>query len=140
MGEGERLHAQRRRKFWIILAWLFAIGAGAGFVSGFVAGFSDARGGEMSPTLRIVGAAGVAFFALAAAYGSWRFFTSVDEVEVADNLWASLIGFYAYAILFPTWWALSKVRLATAPDQWTIYGVAMLTATAAYAYRKWQSR
>ena len=67
-------------------------------------------------------------------------FTAVDEVEVADNLWASLIGFYAYAILFPAWWLLSRIRLAGPPDQWVIYGVAMLTATAAYAYRKWQSR
>ena len=140
MGEGEQLHAQRRRRFWIILGWLFAIGALGGFLSGFVAGFIDGSQGEGHPAQTIVGAIGVVLLALGAAYGSWRFFTSVDEVEVADNLWASLIGFYAYVILFPSWWLLARIRLVSPPDQWVIYGVAMLTATAAYAYRKWQSR
>lgn len=140
MGEGERLHAQRRRRFWTILAWLFVIGLAAGFLSGFAAGFIDGSRGEGSLGLMIFGSAGVVLLAIAAAYGSWRFFTSVDEVEVLDNLWASLIGFYAYAILFPSWWLLSRIQLTTEPDQWVIFGVAMLTATAAYAYRKWQSR
>ena len=140
MGEGEQLHAQRRRRFWTILIWLFVVGALAGFLSGFAAGFIDAGRGNGHAAMTIVGAIGVVLLSLGAAYGSWRFFTAVDEVEVADNLWASLIGFYAYAILFPAWWLLSRIRLAGPPDQWVIYGVAMLTATAAYAYRKWQSR
>jgi len=140
MGEGEQLHAQRRRRFWTILIWLFVVGALAGFLSGFAAGFMDAGRGHGHAAMTIVGAIGVVLLSLGAAYGSWRFFTAVDEVEVADNLWASLIGFYAYAILFPAWWLLSRIRLADPPDQWVIYGVAMLTATAAYAYRKWQSR
>ena len=140
MGEGERLHAQRRRRFWIILGWLLAIGAIAGFLSGVVAGFIDGRRGEGTVGLTIFGTAGVAVLVIGTIYGSWRFFTSVDEVEIADNLWASLIGFYAYAILFPAWWALSEIKVTTAPDQWVIYGVALLTASAAYLYRKWQSR
>jgi hypothetical protein len=140
MGEGERLHAQRRRRFWTILAWLFVLGLVGGFFTGFTAGFTEARGGEISPALRAGGGVGILLLALAAAYGSWRFFVSVDEVEVADNLWASLIGFYAYAISFPTWWALWKTRLVDEPNHWAIYGAAMLIATAAYSYRKWQSR
>ena len=140
MGEGEQLHAQRRRRFWVILGWLALIGAVAGFLSGFWAGFTDAKGGEITAEMQMLGAIGVLILAAATAYGSWKFFVSVDEVEVADNLWGSLIGFYAYAISFPAWWALWKIRLVGPPDQWLIYGVAMLTATAAYAYRKWQSR
>lgn len=140
MGEGERLHEQRRRRFWGILGWLVVIGLVAGFFSGFVAGFIDGSGGQGTPGLKAIGGAGVALIAVAVAYGSWRFFASVDEVEVADNLWASLIGFYAYAILFPAWWSLSKIGLTAEPDHWIIYGVALLTATAAYFYRKWQSR
>jgi hypothetical protein len=140
MGEGEQLHAQRRRRFWMILGWLVALGAVAGFFTGFTTGFADAKGGEVSAEMKAFGAAGILLLAGAAAFGSWKFFVSVDEVEVADNLWGSLIGFYAYALLFPTWWAIWKIRLIGPPDQWLIYGVAMLTATAAYAYRKWQSR
>ena len=78
MGEGEQLHARRRRQFWIILGWLFAIGALGGFLSGFVAGFIDGSRGQGHPALTIVGAIGVVLLSLGAAYGSWRFFTSVD--------------------------------------------------------------
>jgi len=140
MGEGEQLHARRRRKFWIILGSLALLGAIAGFFSGFTVGLADAKGAEVSAGMRALGAAGILLLAAATAFGSWKFFTSVDEVEVADNLWASLIGFYAYAILFPAWWLLARIRLIGSPDEWVIYGVAMLTATAAYLYRKWQSR
>ena len=108
MGEGERLHAQRRRRFWIILGSLALLGAIAGFASGFIAGFNDARTGTTSSYMT-VGTIGIVLLALGAAYGSWRFFVNVDEVEVADNLWGSLIGFYTYAILFPAWWALHRI-------------------------------
>ena len=73
-------------------------------------------------------------------YFSWRFFTSVDEVEVTDNLWASLIGFYVYGFAFPTWWALSWLDAAPEPEDWILYAAAMLSATAAYGVRKWRSR
>jgi hypothetical protein len=140
MGEGERLHAQRRKRFWSIMASLVVVGLLAGFLSGFASGFMDARGGQGHPALTIVGAIGVVLLSFAAAYGSWLFFVSVDEVEVMDNLWASLIGFYAYAIAFPAWWALWKIRAVDEPNHWLIYGFAMLIATAAYGYRKWQTR
>ena len=139
-GEGERLHAQRRKQFWQLLGVLALIGMVLGFVSGFVTGFADARGSDISPELRTIGAAGVVLGAILTAYASWKFFVSVDEVEVADNLWGSLIGFYAYAILFPLWWALNKLDRAPEPDQWLIYGVSMSVALAAYGVRKWQSR
>ena len=78
MGEGEQLHAQRRRRFWTILIWLFVVGALAGFLSGFAAGFIDAGRGNGHAAMTIVGAIGVVLLSLGAAYGSWRFFTAVD--------------------------------------------------------------
>ena len=64
----------------------------------------------------------------------------VDELELADNLWGSLIGFYVYAFGFPTWWALNWLGVAPAPDHWMIFAAAVVSATAAYALRKWRSR
>lgn len=139
MGEGERLHGQRRKRFWSILAWLFV----AGIVSGVIAGVGLApalHGKQLPSWAGAVTVAGAAFAILATIYGSWRFFASVDEVEVTDNLWGSLIGFYAYVLLFPTWWVLWKVNLVREPDDWAIFAAALLIALAAYAYRKWQSR
>ena len=111
-----------------------------GFISGFVAGHADATGTVLPDWTLNLGAAGVVLAAIAAAYGSYRFFVSVDEVEVADNLWGSLIGFYAYALLFPTWWLLHELDRVPEPDDWVIFGFAIVTALAAYGVRKWQQR
>ncbi len=134
-GEGERLEAQRRKRFWTILGTLFVLGIIAGFATGFLAGFNDAREGG-SAGYMTAGTIGVVVLVVGAAYGSWKFFQNVDEVEVADNLWGSLIGLYVYALLFPAWWALSMLGQAPEPDDWTIFGITMLSAVAAYLYRK----
>lgn len=140
IGEGERLEAARRRKFWQLIAALMAAGAIGGFIFGFVMGQSEASTHPMSETARLIAAAALLLSLVAAIYLSWRFFTTVDEVEVADNLWGSLIGFYTYAFLFPTWWALDWLALAPAPKDWVIFAVSLATASAAYAYRKWINR
>ena len=139
-GEGERLHAQRQKKFWKLLGALAIVGGICGFIAGFVSGFSDAKGVPIEPRMMQLAAIGVIAAALAAIYFSWRFFVSVDEVEVADNLWGSLIGFYVYGIAFPAWWALNQLGAVGPVDHWLIYGVSMLTALAVYAWRKWQQR
>ena len=139
-GEGERLHEERRKRFWTILAWLMVVGMLSGAVAGFVMAEADhgrsalSRGGAAAATASIIAVA------IAVIFGSWRFFKQVDEVEVADNLWASLIGFYAYGILFPAWWLMSRLKLLREPDQWLLYGGVMIIATIAYAYRKWINR
>ncbi len=139
-GEGERLYAAQRKRFWTIIGGLALVGMVVGFAAGFVSGFADARGLTVEPLYETVGAAGVILMAILGAYLSWRFFVTVDEVEVADNLWGSLIGFYAYAILFPVWWALHELHKAPEPDDWAIFAVALITALAAYAIRKWRAR
>ena len=135
MGEGERLHAQRRRRFWMILSALFVLGGVAGFATGFLTALNEGtEGGSASYTT--AASIGVAIFVLGGAYGSWKFFQNVDEVEIADNLWASLVGLYVYALLFPAWWALSKLDQVPEPDDWTIFGASMVSAVAVYLYRK----
>ena len=140
MGEGERLHAERRKRFWTLLGGLLVAGFITGAVSGAFFGHVEHGGTPLPPWAAALGVAGVLLMVVAVAYGSWRFFVSVDEVEVADNLWGSLIGFYTYAILFPAWWALNRLRQVPEPDHWAIFAISMAAALAVYAYRKWQSR
>ena len=137
-GEGERLHAAKRKRFWFILGGLALLGGITGFFGGLLL-----HTGEVLPLPGWASHAailGVGIMALAVAYGSWRFFATVDELELADNLWGSLIGFYWYAILFPSWWALNKLGAVPPPDHWAIFASAMLAACAVYFFRKWRNR
>jgi magnesium-transporting ATPase (P-type) len=140
VGEGERLEAQRRKNFWRLMFILGAVGGVAGFVFGFSHGAADAAGEPMSDTARMIAALALVAAAIAGAFFSWRFFAMVDEVEVTDNLWASLIGLYVYGFGFPTWWALAWLKMAPEPVDWTLYVAVMLSAAAAYGVRKWRSR
>lgn len=137
-GEGERLHSERRKRFWIIIGGLALIGAAGGFVGGLV--LDHAEGADVPAWTTPVAAIGVVLVALAAAIGSWKFFTDVDEVEVTDNLWGSLIGYYWYAILLPSWWALNKLGQVPEVDHWAIFFSSMAVALAVYFYRKWRLR
>jgi uncharacterized membrane protein len=136
MGEGERLHSERRKKFWRILGGLAAIGFVTGAVGQFAISVSEHGQANWPSWAPLAGTIGVIIVAIAVAYGSWRFFVSVDEVEVADNLWACLIGFYVYAILFPAWWALHKLGQVPEVNDWAVFMAAMLSSLAVYGYRK----
>ena len=137
-GEGERLYASRSRKLWRIVGGLAAIGFVLGVAGSLIWHAEDGAAG-LAPWIVTLLAVGIVIASALAVYGSWRFFVSVDEVEVADNLWGSLIGFYAYAILFPAWWALNQLERAPEINHWAIYGVSMAAAVGAYAFRKWRS-
>ena len=116
------------------------VGVIGGIHLGILSGFADASGKEMGPLFKLAGAGWVIIAAAVTIYFTWRFFVNADEVEVADNLWGSLIGFYAYAILLPAWWSVNYLGFATPPDHWLIYGISMISALAVYVWRKWQQR
>jgi hypothetical protein len=139
-GEGERLEKERHKRFWRLVFLLAGIGGAAGFVFGFIHGAADATGQPVSGTARTLAALCLVVATIAGGYFSWRFFASADEVEVTDNLWASLIGFYVYGLGFPTWWALSWLKIVPEPNGWILYAVVTLSAAAAYVVRKWRQR
>lgn len=135
-GEGERLHSERRKRFWRIMGGLLLLGFVTGMVGGFALRVSDAGTAGWPAWAPLAGTVGVVLVAIGVAYGSWRFFIDVDEVEVADNLWGSLFGFYFYAILFPSWWALYKLDQVREPNNWAIFISSMVAALLVYGYRK----
>lgn len=133
--EGEILHARHRARFWKLIGALGLVGIVGGIVGGYV------RSHEGADTVGTgIGVAGVALAVALMVYGTWKFFRTVDEVEVVDNLWASLIGFYVYAIMLPAWWALDKLGVAPEPNHWAIYATTITIAGFAYFYRKFASR
>ena len=141
MGEGELRERARRRRFWTVIGGIAGIGLITGFVSGFFAGFNqvppDQAWASMPDGLAIglVAAALIAF-----NIGCWAFVRSIDEVELADNLWASTIGYYAYCMLFPAWWALNKAGVMAEPNHWSIFAASLAAGALSYFSRKWRAR
>ena len=93
-GEGERLYAAQRKRFWRILGGLLLLGFATGLIGSAALNIADSGSADWPAWAPLAGTIGVVLVAIGVAYGSWRFFTSVDEVEIADNLWGSLVGFY----------------------------------------------
>ena len=139
--EGEQRHAEHRRRFWRTLGIAGIGGIPVGFAVGFGAGYT---GGDFdafwnwAPDSLVIGL--LAFSLAAILYGSWRFYKSIDEVELLDNLWASSAAYSAYVLLFPLWWVLAKTDMAPPPNDWVIFLVALGSGLAFYLGRKWRAR
>lgn len=137
-GVGARAERTRRRKFWGVLGGLAIAGGITGFAWGFLGVNPDWRGAARAyPAVvyLIVGAEIIAF-----AYGSWVFFRNVDEVEVTDNLWASLVGLYVYSVLLPSWALLAYLEVAPEPSHWVIYAATLVSAGIVYSWLKLRRR
>lgn len=129
---GEARHSARRRRFWLAITLFVVLGG----VAGFLLGLSERLSGaaiHATPEFTIAAVA-VGIIALT-ALSIW-FFRAVDELEVADNLWASLYGYYFYAAAFPSWWVLANADLAPPVDPWALYVCTILFSFAVYGIRK----
>jgi len=140
MMDGEQLHVAQRRRFWRTLGIAGIGGIPVGFAVGFGAGYT---GGDFdafwnwAPDGLVIA---LLVFSLAAIlYGSWRFYKSIDEVELLDNLWASSTAYSAYVLLFPLWWVLGKTGMAPPPNDWLIFLAALGAGLAFYLWRKWRA-
>jgi hypothetical protein len=140
MMEGESLHEAQRRRYWRYLAIVGIGAAPMGFGMGWAAGRSDGDLNafwDLAPDWLVIGLLGIAVATI--CYGTWRFYRSIDEVELQDNLWASSISYGAYALLFPGWWILSKTGMVGEPNDWLIFVVALGAGLAGYLGRKWRA-
>ena len=140
-GEGELLERGRRRKIWRVVGLLFVSGMILGAVTGFVGAHNDVPIEDVFVALpdAAVIALVAAMFAIF-TWGCWAFTKAIDEVELADNLWASTAGYYAYAVLFPSWWAFGQAGITAPPDHWLIFFLSLAFGMAVYGYRKWRAR
>lgn len=141
LGEGERRERARRRRFWTVIGGILAAGMVTGFVSGFFAGYNQVPPDQIwtsMPQSLAIGFVAVALIAF--NIGCWAFVRSIDEVELADNLWGSTVGYYVYAMLFPSWWALNNAGVVAEPDHWLIFAISLASGGVAYVWRKWRAR
>jgi len=141
LGEGERLESTRRRKFWRALGGIMIVGMIFGGAAGFVAaheGVPVDQAWTVMPDWLAV--ALIATGLIAFNIGCWVFVRSIDEVELADNLWCSTVSYYVYAMLFPSWWALAKAGITVEPNHWLIFAASLIVGLAYYCWRKLRAR
>ena len=139
--EGERLEQGRRRKFWRIIGFVLVAGMIVGGVTGYVGAHNEVpieQTFTAMPDATVI--ALVLLGAAAFTYGCWAFMKAIDEVELADNLWGSTAGYYAYSVLFPSWWVLGQAEITTEPNHWAIFFLSLAAGSAVYVYRKWRAR
>lgn len=141
MTEGEQLERGRRRRYWRTLGLVGLAGIPVGLLVGYSAG---KEGGNLSTFFHVAPDwLVIAVIAGSVVVFTWftvRFLRSIDEVELADNLWCSTAAYYLYAVLFPAWWALAEAGIVGAVNNWLIYFAALAGGLAFYGWRKWRAR
>ncbi len=128
---GEARLKARTRKFWSFCALGFGVALAVGFVTGSAGSLYEAGTlpGWLIYTLWGVALAGFGWF-------TWEYFRRVDELDLMDNLWAGIIGFYFYMVAFPSWLMFHDIGLVREPDQVVIYLATVFVMFAAYGLRK----
>lgn len=139
-GSGERKLRENRKRFWRMVGWGLAGGAAIGVVAGILAGFIRAHhgaGGAPIGWLIWPVLAGALFFFV--RY-SIVYFRRVDEVDLQDNLWSSLVALYGVIVALPLWSVLHEIGQAPRPDAWVLWHLALALALATYSWRKLRAR
>lgn len=128
-GEARLRNRRNRLLRFITIGMLIAL------VTGFMVGFTANGVAERQvPPFAIYGF--LLLVLVGFTWASYGYFKRVDELDVADNLWASLIGLYFYMCAFPSWWMLHEIGLVIAPNQWAIYVATLSFSLAVYGIRK----
>ncbi len=68
------------------------------------------------------------------------FYSSLDEVEERDYLWAGLISWYVMMIAIPAWHVLWMGRLVPPVSVWWIFALGLVTNSSVWVWRKYRSR
>lgn len=126
----ERLRA-RRRTFIRYCLVAVAIALAAGLASGFVGAL--VQDGELPAWLVYVSSA---LFVIGFAWFTRDYLRRVDELDLLDNLWASLVGFFFYFAAFPVWNSLAQFGLAPPVDGWLLWGGSAIVMLITYFLRK----
>lgn len=128
---GEIKLRARRRAFVRYCAIALAVAFGAGIASGYIGGM--VADGELPTWLIYVTSAA---FVIGFAWFTRDYLRRIDELDLMDNLWACMIGFFFYYVTFPVWNSLAQFDLAPPVHNWTLWIGTTIVMFAAYALRK----
>ena len=128
---GEARLKSRRSGFLRYVILSFAAALVVGMVSGLAAFLVDDQ--VMPGWVLIVGwiAAVVAMIWFTRDY-----FRRIDELDLLDNLWSSMIGLYFFIIAYGTWFVFDLAGMAGEPDSQALFVLTLTATFAAYGLRK----
>ena len=128
---GEARMKLRRSRLYRYLGLVFLGSLIAGMAGGAMANLYE--DGAIPLWLPVLACAIVA---IGMAWFMRDYFRRVDELDVMDNLWAHLIGFYGGAIVFGVWYFLADLGLVGGPSALALFALMMSISAAAYGLRK----
>lgn len=128
---GEARLQARRARFWRFCFIGFAVALVFGGLTGYLQ--DHVRDGTVPlwvmVALWVVLVAGFAWYTVG-------YFRRVDELDLQDNLWAAMIGFYFFAAALPSWLLFHDLDVFPEPNSIIIYAATMAVMFAAYGLRK----
>ena len=131
MQSGEAKLKSRRNAFFRYLALTFLAAMIGGMASGYLTqSYVDDRVGLWLPLVAgAVVVAGLLWF-------TRDYFNRIDELDLMDNLWAHLYGFYGGLMVYGGWFVLADLGLVDRPTAGVVLLVMILMMFAAYGLRK----
>lgn len=132
---GEQRHRARRRAFWSFSLAGIVIALPVGMSLGYLL----RQGAEGDYSI----AAALIAVALAVAGFVWfsiGYYRRIDELDLADNLWAGFIALHVLLVAYPIWKMLELLRLAPPPSPDLLWLGTIGASFTAYGWRKWRNR
>lgn len=132
---GEAVERTRSRRYWTVVAALFAAGLIVGLVTALAEGEGDFLSARLPPAVAIALAA--ATF-LAMTIGTWAYCKRSDEVDIHANLWGAATGASALMIAYPVWIILWKGGLLDEPHHLSLFVLTSVATLVGYAWKKYR--
>lgn len=128
---GEERFRKRRKSFFTYVGVAMLVALGAGIASGALA--ANVSLGNAPVWL---------FFAVwvimlvAFVWFTRDYFRRVDELDLMDNLWASLAALYTYVVVYGSWYLFASLDIAPPINADVIFWTTMGAMLVAYGIRK----
>ena len=135
MGPGERASKARSRRVMMTLGGLMLGGAVLGLVGAFVENEAPAGNGTFPPAFAI---GAVVFYLVLIAGGCWRYYRSIDELELKNNYVGAIWGVNIYMTLYPCWYLLWKGGMVPEPMHDTLFVITVAATMVAYLWHKFR--
>ncbi|MEP3051333.1 MAG: hypothetical protein ABJP48_09540 [Erythrobacter sp.] len=128
---GEEMLKSKRRSFWRYIALSMVLAMFAGLIGGVLNQLY--LHGDVPLFIPL---AAIAVVAIGFLWFSFDYFRRVDELDLQDNLWSHMVGFYGGLAFFGVWFFCADLGLADQPTALPVLAVMLVVTFITYLLRK----